>query len=64
MAEKPEEGDPARVPAEGTRTGETERTLGGLEVPIPTREEFFGNLRKAARPAAQDDQPGGRAERT
>src|SRR5690242_16399597 len=40
----------------GERTGETERTPGGLEIPIPTREEFFGNLRKAAKPQESDDE--------
>lgn len=28
----------------------TERTPKGLEVPIPKRKEFFGNLKKAAEP--------------
>ncbi len=27
----------------------SEKTGKGLEVPIPTREEFFGNLKKVAR---------------
>jgi hypothetical protein len=30
----------------------TERTPKGAEVPIPKRREFFGNLRKIAKPSA------------
>lgn len=34
-----------------TREGEpTQRTPGGLEIPIPSRDEFFGGLTRAARP--------------
>jgi hypothetical protein len=29
---------------------ETEQTPKGLTVPVPKREDFFGNLRKAAEP--------------
>jgi hypothetical protein len=52
--DKPE---PTQKTSTGARTGETERTPGGLEVPVPTRDEFFGNLRKAARHRANDEMP-------
>ena len=41
------------------REGEpTERTPKGLEVPIPTRGEFFGNLKKVAKaPLARRRRP-------
>lgn len=40
----------------------TERTPKGLEVPIPKRQEFFGNLKKVAEPdklvpADEDTEP-------
>ena len=40
---------------ESAPPGDTERTPGGLEVPVPTRGEFFRNLRKAAK---QQPEPG------
>jgi hypothetical protein len=30
---------------------ETEKTPKGLTVPVPKRDEFFGNLKKVAKPA-------------
>ncbi len=30
---------------------QTEQTPKGLTVPVPKRDEFFGNLKKAAQPA-------------
>jgi len=41
------------------REGEpSEKTPKGLEVPIPTREEFFGNLEKVAKvPSARRGRP-------
>ncbi len=35
---------------------QTEQTPTGLTVPMPKRDEFFGNLRKAAKP---EDRPTG-----
>jgi hypothetical protein len=35
---------------DGPHGQSTERTPQGREVPIPRRREFFGNLKKAARP--------------
>ena len=41
-----------------TREGEpTQKTPTGLEIPIPTREEFFGALNKAARKQAPRAEP-------
>jgi len=31
---------------------ETEQTPKGLTVPVPKRDEYFGNLKKAAKPDA------------
>lgn len=31
---------------------QTEQTPTGYTVPVPKRDEFFGNLKKAARPSA------------
>jgi hypothetical protein len=45
MAEKPS----------NSRTEPTERTPEGLEVPIPTRREFFGNLKKVVEPKPQSE---------
>lgn len=43
-----------RKPTKLVRDGEpTQRTEKGLEIPIPTRGEFFGNLAKVAKPSRE-----------
>ena len=34
---------------------QTEQTPTGYKVPVPKRDEFFGNLKKAAKPKAADN---------
>jgi len=48
--------------ADGKQQEPTERTPKGLEVPVPKRDEFFGNLKKVAEPdkpvlAETDEEP-------
>jgi hypothetical protein len=46
--------------ADEQRQQPTERTPIGYEVPVPKRNEFFGNLKKAAEPEpAERDRDGG-----
>lgn len=41
-----------------TREGEPKQTTGkGLEIPIPTRDEFFGSLRKVTKGKARAPRP-------
>ena len=47
MSERSEDDSKQTTPEREPQS--TERTPGGLEVPVPTREEFFGNLLKAAK---------------
>jgi hypothetical protein len=42
-------------PDENERDEDTEVTPGGLEVRTPTRDEFFGNLRRASRPEPESE---------
>jgi hypothetical protein len=45
-----------RKPKRLTREGEpTQTTPGGLEIPVPTRGEFFRGLERAARPEKERD---------
>ena len=37
---------------------QTETTPQGLEVPVPERKEFFGNLKKAAKPDEAEPKKG------
>jgi hypothetical protein len=57
-------GDSKRSSKRLTREGEpSQKTEKGLEIPIPTRSEFFGALKKAAKKSldrgrARDSGPG------
>jgi hypothetical protein len=39
------------------KAGPTERTPKGFEVPVPNREDFFGNLKRAAEPEKPAEKP-------
>jgi hypothetical protein len=43
--------------ADEQREEPTERTPKGYEVPVPKRREFFGNLKKVAKPQAAPRPP-------
>jgi len=43
-----------RENAAGDPTEGREPTAEGLEVPTPTRDDFFGNLEKVSRPETKD----------
>jgi hypothetical protein len=38
---------------EDKKDQQTEQTPTGLTVPVPKRDEFFGNLKKAAKPEGE-----------
>jgi hypothetical protein len=41
--------------ADDKSNDQTERTPTGYKVPVPKRDEFFGNLKKAAKPEKAPD---------
>ena len=41
------------MPEDEKDQAQTEQTPTGYTVPVPKRDEFFGNLKKAAKPDAQ-----------
>ncbi len=45
------------MPEEEKDQQQTEQTPKGLTVPVPERDEFFGNLKKAAKPEPAQDLP-------
>jgi hypothetical protein len=44
--------------------GPTQTTEKGLEIPVPTREDFIANMRRVAQPPVLRDPNTGRAKRT
>ena len=47
---------------EDEKDEQTEQTPKGLTVPVPKRNEFFGNLKKAAQPDKPEPSSGSRRE--
>jgi hypothetical protein len=43
------------MPKDDKDQQQTEQTPKGLTVPVPKRDEFFGNLKKAAKPEKAED---------
>jgi hypothetical protein len=48
------------MPIEPNEKEQAEQTPNGLTVPVPKRDEFFGNLKKVAEPEKKSEPSSGR----